>query len=364
MARSISNDAEKSNVRCVFCKGKCTFLFCNSEINNGKFFDVLSKRWKEIYGKKMEEIKMEKRKNNTVLHFVICVGLLVVIWGGYYYASHYGIDRVFEVRESDFSWIYQVDSVRTEGGIFTLQGFAFELDKNAENGSFEVVLQEIESGEIFFPKMEYTKRKDINDYFLCEKVYLESGFVATIKSQKLNLEEKDYEVLLKISDKRVAYQTGIYISNGELMYVNPTRFEPLDVEGTDLEEIVENGVLRVYRPDYGMYVYQYEGELYWIAEPDYEFVDGNTRLQLLLITTQYDKMMEDSISNGTKAGEHSFWFSHNEIKELDTGKYRVAKKEIPTDYSVARLQTGNWKDDKGWAWKNIFFPRYEFEDEK
>ena len=299
----------------------------------------------------------------TIIQGAICVGLLCVIWGGYFLVKTYHTDRILDIKEDDFSWVYQVDSVKTEGKDFVLQGFAFKLDKNAEEGTFEIVLADTESGKRYFPKMEYMERTDVNEYFLCEYDYIKSGFEATINAGKLDLEEKNYEVLLRVAGERQTYQTGTYISKGTLMYANPTEFQTLDVEGTGLENIVENGVLRVYRPDYGMYVYQYEGALYWIAESSYDFVDGNARLQLQLFTTQQSNLPKESIVSNKGIGELSFWFLDYEVTDLNLGNWRVAKKELSTECSISKLQTGNWKSDVEWIWKEEFYPRYEFVDE-
>ena len=301
---------------------------------------------------------MEKWKK-TIIQGIICVGLLGVIWGGYFLVKHFGTDRILEIKEDDFSWVYQVDSVKTEGKAFVLRGFAFELEKDSEKGAFEIVLQDIESGEKYFPKMEYAERKDVNDYFLCEYDYLQSGFEARIKESKLDLENANYEVLLREEGERKTYQTGTYISKGELVYANPLEFEPLDVAGTDLEDIVGNGVLRVYRPDYGMYVYQYEGELYWIADSNYGFVDGDTIVQYQLDTTQINRLPSNRLENNWNWDNISFKFSDAELSEWNAGKYRLAKEWIPTEYSIEKMWTGNYTDK--WIWQKNFRPYYEFE---
>lgn len=302
-------------------------------------------------------------KNDTrkrVIQFVICIGLLVMIWGAYYLVKHYELNRILDAKEDDFSWVYQVDSVKTENEDFVLEGFAFKLKEDSEKGAFEVVLQDIETGENYFPKMEYSERKDVNDYFFCEYDYTESGFEARIREKKLDLKEKNYEVLLRVSGERLTYRTGTYISKGQLMYTNPLEYEPLVAAGTDLEKIVENGVLRVYRPDCGIYVYQYEGELYWIAEEEYGFVEGDTTMQYQLGTTQVEKLPQHRLGNGWSSDNIGFFFSKHELTEWNTGKYRVTKKSLPTEYSIAKIWTGNFID--GWIWIQNFRPYYRFQN--
>lgn len=304
------------------------------------------------------ETEARKRKHN-IFHIVLCVGLLAVIWGGYLLIMR-GIHRSIEPCEDDFSWVYQVDSVVVEGDEFVLTGFAFELGRDAEKKAFDIVLQDIETGKNYFPKMQYSERKDVNEYFLCEYDYLNSGFTARIKSKKLDLQKGNYEVLLQMGGTRKAYQTGTYLSKGQLMYVNPNEYVPLEVVGTNLEEIVEKGVLRVYRPDVGMYVYQYEGELYWIAEPEYGFVEGDTIMQYQLGTTQVEKIPQHRLENGWSSDNIGFLFSRNELTEWNTGKYRVTKKSLPTVYSITKIWIGNFID--GWIWLQNFRPYYRFQN--
>ena len=300
------------------------------------------------------------KTKKTIIQAIVCVMVVCLIWGGYFFARHYGTDRILNIKKDDFSWVYQVDSLKTEGKNLVLRGFAFELEKNSEKKAFEIILQEIESGKRYFPEMEYVERKDVNDYFMCEYDYLQSGFEATIKRTKLNLESEHYEVLLRDAGERKTYQTGIYISKGILMYTNPLEYEPLDVDGTDLEEIVEHGVLRVYRPEFGVYIYQYEDELYWIAKPEYGFVDEDTYVQYQLYTTQIDRLPQHRLENNWYWDNIGFMFSANESKDGMYGEYRVTKNMLPKEYSIKCILTGNYVD--GWLWYQEFRPYYYLEE--
>lgn len=301
---------------------------------------------------------MEKKWKKTVIQGIICVGLVVLIWTGYFVVMTKLNQRV-KLQADDFSWVHQVDSVEQKGKNVVLTGFAFKLDMDAPKGSFEIVLRDIESEELYFPKMKYSNRKDVNEYFLCEYDYLNSGYEATIKARELNLDKRDYEVLLKMKDEKKTYQTGTFISKGQLMYANPKKYVPLEVTGTDLMPIVENGVLRVYRPDFGIYVYQYEGELYWIAENDYEFDEnGDTVIQYQLDTTQIEKLPQIRFENKWYWDNMSFRFSGNELFGWETGDYRVAKKKLPTAYAIEKIWTGKYVND--WVWTQDFRPWYQF----
>ena len=239
-----------------------------------------------------------------------------------------------------------------------LSGWAFHLNRDSSAKNCELILYNVETGKAYFPKMEFSQREDVNNYFLCEYDYTDSGFTASISAKKLDLEESTYEILLRPAGNVTAYQTGIYYADGKMMFVNPKEFVPLETVGTDLEKVTEEGVLRVYRPDFGMYVYQYEGELYWIAEPYYGFVDGDSYVQYQMHTTQINRLPEESLQNSWLLSSIGFLFKTKELTEWNTGKYRVAKSALPTEYSITRTWTGNYID--GWIWMNYFRPFYDF----
>ena len=302
---------------------------------------------------------MEKSKS-PIVQTLICVVLLCMIWGGYWLIKHYVMDRMLEVRSDDFSCIYQVDSIASEGEDFVIRGFAFKLKEASEKGTFEVVLQDIETGETYFPKMKYEDRKDVNDYFLCEYDYTKSGFTASINEKRLDLQERNYEVLLKVSGRKLTYHMETYISKGKLMYTNPLTYEPLDVAGTDLEEIVEQGVMRVYHPNYGIYAYQYMDDLYWITDLNYIFVDDDTLLEYQIKSTQEEKLPEEQVKEGYLFDNRRFWFRAKEMTEWNVGKYRVARNAIPKEYAVTNIWTANRIDT--WIWQQTFRPYYIFEE--
>lgn len=152
---------------------------------------------------------MEKSKR-IVVQVLICIGLLCVIWEGYFLIKENVMNRIIEPYEDDFTWVYQVDSAEVIDGQFVLNGFAFELDADAVEDAFEIVLRDIEEEKKYFLKTEFVERKDVNEYFFCEYDYLKSGFKASIKEKKLKLDENDYEVLLRKKGERTAYKTGTY----------------------------------------------------------------------------------------------------------------------------------------------------------
>ena len=295
-----------------------------------------------------------KSRKKQVVFFTISMTVLF----GICWICMQSIDKIFEVKKDDFSWVYQVDSIEKKDGMLQITGWAFALDEDAQQENCEIILYDTKTGKGVYPKMIYESRDDVNEYFLCDYDYTESGFTANISTRYLQLEDTVYEILLRPKGERKAFSTNVYYSDEKIMYVHPDEFVPLEVAGTDLEEVVEQGVLRVYRPDYGMYVYQYEGDLYWIAESNYGFVHGDTTIQYQMNTTQIEKLPEQRLVNNTLWSNLGFRFSTKELLEWDTGKYRVAKCSLPTEYSLTKIWTGNHINE--WIWRTDFRPWYEF----
>lgn len=300
---------------------------------------------------------MEKSKK-TIIQAIVCMGLIVMIWSGYFLIKKYSVERILDVKADDFSWVFQMDSAEINDGEFLLNGFAFQLGKDAVGDNYEIVLRNLETGKDFFPKMVYKERKDVNEYFLCEYDYSLSGFEAEIREKKIDLQEKDYEILLRLRGERMTYQTGIYLTKGKLAYTNPKEFIPLETEGSALDKIVKEGVLRVYRPEEGMYIYQFEGALYWIAEEKFFTGGEKEHIEFQLGTTQINKLPEDRLAIAKEHDNRVFIFERNELKGQNNGRYRVAVNEVPKEYAITEILTGNYVDE--WIWSAKFRPYYAF----
>lgn len=296
-------------------------------------------------------------KKTIVFRVILCIFLLSIIWGVYYMGMKY-LWRHVDVCADDYSWVFQIEDIKEEEKEWTLSGFAFQSKVDAKKNRAGIILQDIETGKKLFTKSNYRERKDVNDYFSCQYNYLNSGFEASIKETRVN-KEAIYEILLWVKERNVAYKTGMYIVDGELEYANPKMYEAPDLGGTGIEKIVADGVVRMYNPVQGMYVYQYEGYLYWIAEKDYDFVNGDTLVQYQATTTQVDRLPIGRLKEGWDWDNMSFWFSESELTDVDTGEYRVTRRKIPTEYSIEKIWTGN--HDGEWIWIEEFRPIYEFE---
>lgn len=301
---------------------------------------------------------MESLKKTVIVQILMCVGMLGIIWGGYMLAMRAFRGR-FELQEDSFNYMYQIDSAEYQEGNLVLSGWAFRFGVDAKEEKYELLLYDKRKEKIYAPKMKYENREDVNAYFLCEYDYTKCGFTASIRTDRLDLENTDYEILLRKNKKREAYQTGIFLSKGKIVYTDPTGFVPPETAGTDLEEVVEKGILRAYRPKKGIYVYQYRECLYWLVKDagSYFKTDGEY-IEYLLDTNQYDRLPERRKKNNWSWDNIGFSFTHKEWTGKDTGDYRVAVYFLPKEYAITKVSTGAHKNEVGWLWRADFRPYY------
>lgn len=291
-------------------------------------------------------------------NIVICTVLLIVIWGGFFLVRRM-IRHTVKLKENDFDIIYQIDPVEITEEKLVLSGWIFKLGIDADKEDYEVLLYDVESKAVKLMKMKYCKREDVNNYFYSEYDYTDSGFIASIDMSKLDMMNTDYEILLRKDTMTTAMQTGVYLSKGKVVYVQPENFVEPNVAGTDLETIVADGVLRVYYAEAGVYIYQYKESLYWIfSEPGTYFATYGDHIQYQLDTNQYHRLPEHRKANNWNWDNLNFYFSDREWLEKNTGEYRVAVSELPREYSITKIYAGVHQDNNGWMWRCDFRPYY------
>ncbi len=123
------------------------------------------------------------------------------------------------------------------------------------------------------------QRSDVAQFFNSTQDYSKSGFWVSVPDIHT---DEEYEFFLSLN-RFTSFTMDVFVTGTDIHYTKQSGFVPPDVAGTDLEEIVQNGYLRVYRPDYACYVYQYKGYLYWIADAAFYFEDnGKTYIQYQL----------------------------------------------------------------------------------
>lgn len=305
--------------------------------------DVVSNATGALIGMLMFLV-FEKAFGNHFRILEIIAGSLTVILCLLVAVSEQG-GKDAQADDSLRAYCFQVDGVSVENGVINLEGFAFMNDRSASE--FGLILR-AEDRDVNL-EIKRCDRPDVNRYFSCEYDYTSSGFIATGKVE----EDKEYEIVVKWP-WFCALPTGVFISGSEVRYVREKEAIPLGLDA----DFVNDGVLLVSRPDFHCWVYQYEGALFWVADPDFNFEeDGSTYIQYQLWTTQKDRLPEKRLENGYLWDNIGGYFEKYEIKG-NFGQYRVMKRDLPTAYAITAIVTGYYKDG-AWIWKEYFRPRYE-----
>lgn len=288
----------------------------------------------------------EKHRNRVILS--VCMFFTIICF--FVFISGGNID--LEADTTSRAYCFQVDSVKRNVGEIELSGFAFRYDY--ADGKPVLTLRS-KDGEVKLT-MEYGQpRPDVNDYFFCNRNYTDCGFTARGQADS----ETEYEIFIRWPWSPEV-STGVFIGHDGIHYSSDDTFTAPEIEGAPgLKKIIEEGTLRVYRPDYHCWVYQLGWFLYWIAEPGFSFEeDGTTRIQYQMWTTQTERLPEKRLAHGNLWDNISGHFEKYEMKG-DFGPYRVMKREIPTAYSVTSIVTGYYQNGE-WIWKNYFRPVYCF----
>ena len=326
-----------------------------------------------------------RMKKKIIRHFmqfaVVCIVIIGFILINEQITDYKTNSFIFSNDSCDIA--YQVEYSGVENEDFVIKGWFFEL-KSFRNNEREVddnrkpiiLLYDINSEKKdkndkseneemltgIAAKLEWYDRPDVNAYFSCQYNYTRCGFTARIPKGKIDLEDGQYQIIIKYLTDNSDF-SGIgsttFIDKGKLSYINPKDKIELDVDGTYLESIVNEGICVISYPEFHIAVYQKDWKLYWIADEEYSFEeDASTYIQYQIDTTQFDKLPTGKNENGPFWGNMGGYFEEGEITGIkNCGKYRVYMRDIPKDYSVVIMATGYY-DNGEWKWRRYFRPIY------
>lgn len=308
---------------------------------------------------------MENRSFNIrLVQFVICVGLLCVIWGGYFPVLNQINRKNAEekiqscVLTSDYRIATCVESVKLEDGELLLTGWGLRV--NSKNSIIDVVLKSTDEGAEEVLLTESIIREDVNKYFDPKWEFGESGFKARISEKKLG-KNKCYEILLVLAyngneskEERKKVETNRYIYNNELYCYNPTEFVEPQVKNFDVTKAIKNGKLCVYDLKKQIWVYEYDGELFWIIKSsNIQGLSARPEIPMFVYTTQREMILDDK----GEADYFGYYFNEEDLNAVDESDFLIHKMRIPDDHPVISIQTGiynNVGDNLGWQWVDYF----------
>mgnify|MGYP001206597178 CR=1 FL=1 len=307
---------------------------------------------------------IKKIKESKYLQVVVCIALSSVVIFAFLILNNYlnfKKSRKYTIVD-DIKLVNSIENISINNGNLELEGYAFLLEQDSPSSSISLFMRNVNNGNEVWLDVEQSKRPDVNAYFDSEYNYEYTGFQAYTQENKLTTDEC-YEVIINIDYKdsndnkiRKTVSSNTYVVNSELYGYNPYDFNKPDmnIESELLRNVFADGQLCFYQEDAGMYVYQYEGELYWIATEDFEFNEnGETYFPYHLYTTQVDKLPTNRIQH--KYDNLDFYFEQHEYKDQITKPYRVAIRDIPGDYAITYIKTGVYNViSKQWLWNKSF----------
>ena len=318
---------------------------------------------------------IRKIEKSLKLQIITCVLLSFLVIGVFFI-----VYRVIPVKykytiSTDINLINQIEDINIKDNEITINGYAFLLNMDSDFTKISILLRNIDNGKEVWADVEQAIRKDVNSYFNNNNNYENSGFYASVREKKLK-SNGCYEIFVKLSYNKIikkpsgdieeevskTVSTNKFILNNKLYSYNPYEFEQPDmsVESDLLSEVFTNGRLCFYQKDAGMYVYQYNNKLYWIANENFRFKeDGLTYVQYQLGTSRIDKLPEHRKQYGVD--NIGFFFEEVEYSIENNIPYRVAITDIPNNYPITYILTGIYDTaNNEWIWKRYFNLDYNF----
>lgn len=142
--------------------------------------------------------------------------------------------------------------------------------------------------------------------------------------------------------------TKTYINGGQVEYVQNAP-KP-DITATDIEFLLDKGILKIYDTDYDVYVYQVDDRLYWLIGADFD-----ASIIYHLYTTEPENLPEDRQQYGFDNRGFRIGSEKDLTETMNCGKYRVFSDIIPTDYKVTAIAVGMNKGPDIY-WREYFRP--------
>lgn len=303
---------------------------------------------------------IKQLKDNIKLQVLFCVvssAVIILVFLLLYNIFSNKVFHKYTITE-DVSFVNTIEDVSIEDDSITLKGYAFVLDRESKDSTISLFLRNAENGKEVWFDVNQSARADVNSYFNGDSSYEYSGFLASTKAGNLHTDEC-YEIILNIdytnNDGNIVRKTvssNKFIVGGKIYDYNPKAFDAPDmnIESDLLREVFTKGKLCFYKKEEGLYVYQYDNKLYYIATNDFVFNESGTTIYCHLYTSQVNKLPSESIPN--KFEFRDFMFEQYEYREENTAPYRVAIRDISTDYVITNINTGVYDTVNG-AWNNL-----------
>ena len=313
-----------------------------------------------------------KRAFISVILFVLVVAAFLIINEEINNRKRFTVKWIKDSQD----YCYSVEEVSMDDKKLEIKGFFFELEKvrNIEKNNvfkgddIELVLinindalkyDDINAPFLYGEAMTTRKvqRPDVNKVYECEYDYTESGFESSIELDKIDLENNTYQVFYKKNgDQPEGIGLQVFVNKEGVFFTEKNQtYEDYDRFGS-YADFFKECICLVADIDFHIFVFQKDDLLYWVAENGFEFdSNGKTSIQFQGDTTQFSKIMKKE--DDPAWIYNSFYFEDKEDVTLSNEYVRIAKVELPKDYSITRAWTGRNELGK-WIWLDYFRPLY------
>jgi len=252
--------------------------------------------------------------------------------------------------EIDYQILGNIDKISKGKNIFELNGWVCRIGEKVTD--LYVILKEVGSQKERILDTDTYISSTVNEALTFD-VIEESGVVAKIKDSMVK-ENVAYEILFAVEYeesknilKTEKITTGSYLYNGEIYCYNPQTFVKPDIKEGRLAEIIDNGELRFFCSEHGLWLYLYEEKMCLIAKEGLVFNKGNL-IDIPWFIYTLNETLKDRSVNTKDFIYYELDFGEEDYVKGEYEKYYYMYNELLSEYPITYVKTGIWKNE-GWV---------------
>lgn len=152
-------------------------------------------------------------QKKTILSLSSIIILAILLFSMILYLDKSYLKPIKVVETSNAGMGFHIDTLNITDQI-TVAGWSFLEGESIEEVDCSVVLENVTTKEAYELPTNIELRADMNLAFPDGNDYSKSGFIAKVKTKKLNLDEDDYEIIIKYfnNENQLFVRTGEYVS--------------------------------------------------------------------------------------------------------------------------------------------------------
>ena len=310
--------------------------------------------------------QLEQSRVKQLLFFMFCMVLLLIIYIPCFVGVKNHVERK-QINElsitSDYDVLHEVKFYQSKEKKVGLYGWVFRLNSIMKN--INVVLQEYGSNEIRYMDVECYEGGEYSNFYSPED-FGKINFNAEIKEteentcyeivfvityQEKDSSESEVELTKKIS-------SGSYLYNGAVYNYDPLKYKAPLITSGKYSEIINNGVLKGFDLDKGIWIYRFEDELFYFTNVYADSVG----IPVMPYTSKLELLPKERRQYGV---DHLGFFVGEKIIDEKTGNmYQVVSVKLPTEYPITYISTGLFDSNSSTWVRKFMIPMVEWRNEK